>query len=97
MQIILQPKTKSDYHHIMRPVFRLIVLVLSWISKILPQTNFLQRMYYISPTRLMNFLQMHVRLLTISKMQCKSNNLYLKMTLFLSGDINLNPGPVSIC
>ena len=27
------------------------------ISKILPQTNFLQSKYYISPTKLMNFLQ----------------------------------------
>ena len=32
--------------------------------------------------------------LTISKMKCKNNHLYLKMTLLLSGD-NLNPGPVA--
>ena len=41
----------------MRSVFRLIVLVLLWMSKILPQTNFLQSKYYISPTKLMNFQQ----------------------------------------
>ena len=38
---------------------------------------------------------MHFKLLTISKMKCKSNHLYLKMALILSGDINLNPGPVA--
>ena len=32
---------------------------------------------------------------TISKMKCKSNYLYLKMALVLSGDISLNPGPVT--
>ena len=37
----------------------------------------------------------HFRLLTISKMKCRSNHLYLKMALLLSGDINLNPGPVA--
>ena len=37
----------------------------------------------------------HLKLLTISKMKCKSNHLYLKMALLLSGDINLNPGPVT--
>ena len=29
-------------------------------------------------------------------MKCKSNHLYSKMALLLSGDINLNPGPVAI-
>ena len=38
---------------------------------------------------------MHFKLLTMSKMKCKSNHLYLKMALILSGDINLNPGPVA--
>ena len=38
---------------------------------------------------------MHVKLLTISKMKCKCNLMYLKMELLLSGDINLNPGPVA--
>ena len=38
---------------------------------------------------------MHFKLLTISKMKCKRNHLYLKMALLLSGDINLNPGPVA--
>ena len=38
---------------------------------------------------------MHFKLFTISKMKCKSNYLYLKMALLLSGDINLNPGPVA--
>ena len=28
-------------------------------------------------------------------MKCKSNHLYLKTALLLSGDINLNPGPVT--
>ena len=37
----------------------------------------------------------HLKLLTISKMKCKSNHLYFKMVLLLSGDINLNPGPVT--
>ena len=37
----------------------------------------------------------HFKLLTISKMKCKSNHLYLKMALLLSGDNNLNPGPVT--
>ena len=36
---------------------------------------------------------MHFKLLTISNTECKSNHLYLKMALLLSGDINLNPGP----
>ena len=39
----------------MRSVFRLIASVLSWILKILPQTNFLQSKYYISPTKLVTF------------------------------------------
>ena len=39
---------------------------------------------------------MHFKLLTINKMKCKSNHLYSKMALLLSGDINLNPGPVAI-
>ena len=34
----------------------------------------------------------HLKLLTISRMKCKSNHLYLKMASLLSGDINLNPG-----
>ena len=34
----------------------------------------------------------HLKLLTISRMKCKSNHLYLKMALLLLGDINLNPG-----
>ena len=38
---------------------------------------------------------MHLKLLTINKMKYKSNHLYLKMTLLLPGDINLNPGPVT--
>ena len=37
----------------------------------------------------------HLKLLTISKIKCESNHLYLKMALLLSGDINLNPGPVT--
>ena len=38
---------------------------------------------------------MHLKLLTIRKMKCKCNHLYLKMALLLSGDINLNPWPVA--
>ena len=38
---------------------------------------------------------MHFKLLTISNTECKNNHLYLKMALLLSGDINLNPGPVT--
>ena len=37
----------------------------------------------------------HLKLLTISKIKCESNHLYLKMASLLSGDINLNPGPVT--
>ena len=37
----------------------------------------------------------HFKRLTISKMNCKSNHRYLKMTLLLLGDINLNPGLVT--
>ena len=37
---------------------------------------------------------MHLKLLTISKMKCKRNHLYSKMALLLSGDINVNPGPI---
>ena len=37
----------------------------------------------------------HLKLLTMSKMKCKSNHLYLKTASLLSGDINLNPGPVT--
>ena len=36
---------------------------------------------------------MHLKLLTTSKMKHKRNHLYVKMALLLSGDINLNPGP----
>ena len=36
---------------------------------------------------------MHLKLLTTSQMKHKRNHLYVKMTLLLSGDINLNPGP----
>ena len=35
------------------------------------------------------------KLLTINRMKCKSNHLYFKMVLILSGDIKLNPGPVT--
>ena len=38
---------------------------------------------------------MHFKLHTISRMKCKSNHLYLKMALLLSGDINFNPEPVT--
>ena len=38
---------------------------------------------------------MHVKLLTISKMKCKSNYLYLEMALLLSGVINLDSRPVT--
>ena len=38
---------------------------------------------------------MHLKLLTISKMKYKSNHLYLKMALLLPGDANLNPDPVT--
>ena len=37
---------------------------------------------------------MHFKLFTISKMKNKYNRLYLKIILILSGDIELNPGPV---
>ena len=37
---------------------------------------------------------MHFKLFTISKMKNKYNRLYLRMVLILSGDIELNPGPV---
>ena len=39
---------------------------------------------------------MHFKLISISKVKCKGNHLYLKMPLLLSGDINLNPGPATI-
>ena len=39
--------------------------------------------------------KMHLKLLTINKMKYKSNHLYLKIALLLSGDINLNPGPIT--
>ena len=38
---------------------------------------------------------MHFKLFAISKMKNKYNHLYLKMILILSGDIELNPGPVN--
>ena len=38
---------------------------------------------------------MYFKVLTISKIKWKSNHLYLKMTLLLSGDIKLNPGLVT--
>ena len=37
---------------------------------------------------------MHFKLFTINKMKNKYNHLYLKMILVLSGDIELNPGPI---
>ena len=37
----------------------------------------------------------HFKLLPIGKMKCKSNHLYLNVTLLLSGNINLNPEPVT--
>ena len=37
---------------------------------------------------------MYFKLFTISKMKIKYNLLYLRMILILSGDIELNPGPV---
>ena len=37
---------------------------------------------------------MYFKLFTISKMKNKYNRLYLRMVLILSGDIELNPGPV---
>ena len=37
---------------------------------------------------------MYFKLFTISKMKNKYNRLYLKMVLILSGDIELNPGPL---
>ena len=38
---------------------------------------------------------MRLKLLPINKMKYKSNHLYVKMALLISGDINLNPGPVA--
>ena len=38
----------------------------------------------------------HLKLLTVCRMKCKSNNLYLKMALLFSGTINLSPGIVII-
>ena len=40
------------------------------------------------------FADVHFKVFTISKMKNKFNRLYLKMILILSGDIELNPGPV---
>ena len=37
---------------------------------------------------------MHFKLFTVSKMKNKYNRLYLKMVLILSGNIELNPGPI---
>ena len=37
----------------------------------------------------------HIKLFVISKMNNRYNRLYLKMILILSGDIELNPGPVN--
>ena len=38
----------------------------------------------------------HLKLLTVCRMKCKSNNLYLKMALLFSGNINLSPRIVII-
>ena len=40
------------------------------------------------------FADRYFKLFTISKMKNKYNRLYLRMVLILSGDIELNPGPV---
>ena len=39
---------------------------------------------------------LHFKLLTTNKMKCKSNHLYWKMPLLMSGDINLNAGSVAM-
>ena len=41
-------------------------------------------------------LETNFKLFSLSKMRNKNNYLYLKISLILSGDINLNPGPVNI-
>ena len=41
------------------------------------------------------FLEISFKLFSVSRMKNKNNYLYLKMLLILSGDINLNPGPVN--
>ena len=64
--------------HTMASVFHLIMLLLLWISKTLPQMNFWQ-----------------FKLLTISRMKCTSNHLYLKMALLFSDHINLNSGTIT--
>ena len=43
------------------------------------------------------FLETDFKFFSLSKMWNKNNHLYLKMLLILSGDINLNTGPVNIC
>ena len=41
------------------------------------------------------FLETNFKLFSVSKMKNKNNNLYFKMLLILSGDINLNSGPAN--
>ena len=41
------------------------------------------------------FLEISFKLFSVSRMKNKNNYLYLKMLFILSGDINLNPGPVN--
>ena len=96
--------------------------MLSWTSKILPQTivtriwlctNEFFTIEVLHITYKINEFSTntHLKLLTITKMKCKSRNiwepawlsnilgksdhLYLKMALLLSGDIDLNPGLVT--
>ena len=106
MQTILQPKTKSYYHNLFFDTsYHCIQCSLSVsfnnVSVIVNLKNSPTNEFFTIEVLHITYkinefsTNMHLKLLTINKMKYKSNHLYVKMALLLSGDINLNPGPVT--
>ena len=105
MQTILQAKTKRYYHHYFFDTsyhyiqcaqcsFNNVSVIMNLKNS--PTNEFFTIEVLHITYKINEFsTKMHLKLLTINKMKHKSNHLYLKMALLLSGDINLNPGPVT--
>ena len=71
----------KQFYNTRLSVFCLTGLVISWISKILPQTNFLQSKYYISSAK-EQFLYRHAfHTSQQQQMKSTSSHQYLKMAL----------------
>ena len=92
-------KNKDDLslpqHSIHSVLFVIVSPALTQFSETLQQRNFFTIEVLHITYKINEFsAYMHFKLFTINKMKNKYNHLYLKMILVLSGDIELNPGPI---